>query len=314
MSFNPSSGGGGSIGGANDVALSNPASDNVLTYDGSTGKWRNQDSPVASVNSQTGNVVVDKAAIGLGSVDNTSDASKPISTAAQTALAAKAPLNNPTFTGSVVVPTATAASNPVTKAQLDAAVAAVPNVSIGATAPTDTSINVWFDTSSAFSANLITGDAATFDTSVPAIWQTANCTKLWVSTDGYPAVGSMQVTRSTVSSATMRYGVSATVGSAVAVTANANYVGSARVKRVGTTPLQITRFLVRWYDSSNVLIGSDIFGSDTNEVDNAWVQISLSVTAPSNAAWARPGVQVTSDGVTNGDVHLIDDVWFRRKY
>ena len=37
----------------------------------------------------------------LGNVDNTSDASKPISTATQTALNSKAPLDNPTFTGTV---------------------------------------------------------------------------------------------------------------------------------------------------------------------------------------------------------------------
>jgi hypothetical protein len=37
--------------------------------------------------------------VGLGSVDNTSDANKPISTATQTALDLKAPINAPTFTG-----------------------------------------------------------------------------------------------------------------------------------------------------------------------------------------------------------------------
>ena len=38
---------------------------------------------------------------GLGNVDNTSDANKPVSTAQQTALDLKAPINNPTFTGTV---------------------------------------------------------------------------------------------------------------------------------------------------------------------------------------------------------------------
>ncbi len=45
---------------------------------------------VASVNSQTGTVVLGKADVGLGNVDNTSDASKPVSTATQTALSGKA--------------------------------------------------------------------------------------------------------------------------------------------------------------------------------------------------------------------------------
>ena len=39
--------------------------------------------------------------VGLGNVDNTSDASKPVSTATQTALNEKAPKNNPEFTGQV---------------------------------------------------------------------------------------------------------------------------------------------------------------------------------------------------------------------
>ena len=42
-----------------------------------------------------------KSSVGLANVDNTSDANKPVSTAAQTALDLKAPLANPTFTGTV---------------------------------------------------------------------------------------------------------------------------------------------------------------------------------------------------------------------
>ena len=50
---------------------------------------------------------VTKSMVGLGSVDNTADASKPISTATQTALDLKAPLASPTFTGTVAGVTAT---------------------------------------------------------------------------------------------------------------------------------------------------------------------------------------------------------------
>jgi hypothetical protein len=42
-----------------------------------------------------------KSMVGLGNVNNTSDANKPISSATQTALNLKAPLENPTFTGNV---------------------------------------------------------------------------------------------------------------------------------------------------------------------------------------------------------------------
>jgi hypothetical protein len=47
--------------------------------------------------------------VGLGNVDNTADADKPVSTATQTALDAKAPLASPTFTGTPSLPTGTTA-------------------------------------------------------------------------------------------------------------------------------------------------------------------------------------------------------------
>lgn len=42
--------------------------------------------------------------VGLGSVDNTADTAKPVSTAQQTALDLKAPIASPTFTGVVTIP------------------------------------------------------------------------------------------------------------------------------------------------------------------------------------------------------------------
>lgn len=59
--------------------------DEVLAIASSTGA-------VTSVNGETGAVMIDKGDVGLGSVDNTSDAAKPISTATQTALDGKAAL------------------------------------------------------------------------------------------------------------------------------------------------------------------------------------------------------------------------------
>ncbi|MGK5054990.1 tail fiber domain-containing protein [Janthinobacterium sp. RB2P8] len=47
---------------------------------------------------------ITKPMVGLGNVDNTSDAEKPVSTAQSTALGLKAPANNPVFTGIVRIP------------------------------------------------------------------------------------------------------------------------------------------------------------------------------------------------------------------
>lgn len=61
-------------------------------------------SEVTSVAGKTGAVTLAKADVGLGNVDNTSDASKPVSSATQTALNAKANLSGATFTGGVTAP------------------------------------------------------------------------------------------------------------------------------------------------------------------------------------------------------------------
>ncbi len=52
-----------------------------------------------------------KSSVGLGNIDNTSDADKPVSTATQTALDLKAPIANPTFTGTVILPSTTSIGN-----------------------------------------------------------------------------------------------------------------------------------------------------------------------------------------------------------
>ena len=44
---------------------------------------------------------ITKTMVGLSNVDNTTDANKPISTATQSALALKAPLDAPAFTGNI---------------------------------------------------------------------------------------------------------------------------------------------------------------------------------------------------------------------
>jgi hypothetical protein len=57
------------------VLVPSPSANDVLYYDGSTSLWKNK--------------ALSKSDVGLGNVDNTSDANKPISTATQTALNAK---------------------------------------------------------------------------------------------------------------------------------------------------------------------------------------------------------------------------------
>ena len=67
------------------------------------GSYAKNEIILSSVRFDSGDVadVIDKDFIGLGNVDNTSDVDKPISNAQQTELDTKAPINNPTFTGTV---------------------------------------------------------------------------------------------------------------------------------------------------------------------------------------------------------------------
>lgn len=60
-----------------------------VIYNGSTWEKSDTTDSVVSVNGYTGTVTLDKSDVGLGNVNNTSDANKPVSTATQTALDAK---------------------------------------------------------------------------------------------------------------------------------------------------------------------------------------------------------------------------------
>ena len=80
--------------------------------------------PVQTVNGYSGNVSIAKSDLGLGNIDNTSDANKPISAATLSSLnskantsdvtallALKSPLASPNFTGAPTAPTAAAGIN-----------------------------------------------------------------------------------------------------------------------------------------------------------------------------------------------------------
>lgn len=86
-----------------DVAVRTDVSKSFILVNTPTStlsNWQELLSPtdaVSSVNGQVGNVNLTKGDFGLGNVDNTSDLNKPVSTAQQTALDLKAPLNIPLY-------------------------------------------------------------------------------------------------------------------------------------------------------------------------------------------------------------------------
>ena len=107
-------------------------------------------SPVQSVAGKTGAVILSKGDVGLNNVDNTSDLDKPVSTAQQTALNAKANTASPTFTGTPSAPTAAAGTNTTQLATTAFVQAAVSSASTGivvsTTAPTSpNSGDFWYE-------------------------------------------------------------------------------------------------------------------------------------------------------------------------
>lgn len=86
------------------IAAVSPSNDDVLQR--KSGAWINRTPAQLKTD-----LVLVKADVGLGTVDNTSDANKPVSTAQQTALNLKANLASPALTGTPTAPTPAAATN-----------------------------------------------------------------------------------------------------------------------------------------------------------------------------------------------------------
>lgn len=86
------------------IAALSPTNDDIIQR--KSGAWVNRTPAQLKTD-----LSLTKSDVGLGNVDNTSDASKPISTATQAALDLKAPLASPALTGTPTAPTASAGTN-----------------------------------------------------------------------------------------------------------------------------------------------------------------------------------------------------------
>lgn len=109
------------------TAIAAIVSSGAATWGGVTGTLSNQTDLVAALNAKENSLpagnssqyirgdktlgTLDANAVGLGNVSNTSDANKPLSNSAVSALALKAPLASPVLTGTVGVPTPAPTSN-----------------------------------------------------------------------------------------------------------------------------------------------------------------------------------------------------------
>lgn len=88
------------------ITLADAGADALFGWDDSASAYQN----LSAADAKTALALV-KADVGLGNVDNTSDANKPVSTATQTALDLKSNIASPTFTGTVTLPTTSLTGN-----------------------------------------------------------------------------------------------------------------------------------------------------------------------------------------------------------
>jgi hypothetical protein len=179
----------------------------------------------------------------------------------------------------------------------------------GAEAPTDPSVNVWLDTSSSFGPNLLVGDESSFDTTLPSIWSTANCTAVWNGTYGDPAPGSIAYTRGANTSSMDVHSGSSTGG--LPCVAGDTFDVFGRIRPDDAAPLCLVRWFARFYDSTNTNILTTPFGDSITEVAGEFTPFTFTTTAPANATHFVVVAQVIANGV-QGDTHYLDDVWVRK--
>ena len=132
----------------------------------------------------TGTVAgITKAMVGLGNVDNTADSAKPVSTATQTALDLKAPLNSPALTGVPTAPTASAGTNTTQVATTAFVGTAVSNLVASAPAALDTlnELATALGNDASFSTTITNSLAAKAPLASPALTGTATAVNLTVS-------------------------------------------------------------------------------------------------------------------------------------
>ena len=141
----------------------------------------------------TGTVAgITKTMVGLGSVDNTADSAKPVSTATQTALDLKAPLASPALTGVPTAPTATAGTATTQVATTQFVGTAVSNLVASAPAALDTlnELATALGNDANFSTTLTNNLAAKAPLASPAFTGTATVVNLTASgTVTLPAAG-----------------------------------------------------------------------------------------------------------------------------
>lgn len=214
-----------------------------------------------------------KGDVGLGNVDNTSDANKPVSTATQTALDLKANLNSPTFTGTVTLPDNTVALG--TKTTGDYVATITGGTGVASTAATS-------------------GEGTTHTLSIgQAVGTTDNVTFAGVTADaikiGVTAAGEIDTTTGnlTIDSA----GGTVTIDDNLTVTGNLTVSGT-------TTSINTETLTV---DDNVIVLNNNVTSSPS---ENAGIEVERGTSANVLVRWNETSDkwEITNDGTTYGNI------------
>ena len=243
----------------------------------------------ASITAPTGLV---KGDVGLGSVDNTADTAKPVSTAQQTALDLKANIASPTFTGTVTIPTGASITAPTGLVKGDVGLGNVTNTS-DANKPVSTATQTALDLKAPLASPTFTGTVVLPDNTVALGTKT---TGSYVES----LVAGTGVTLSNNSGETATPTIA--IGQAVATSSNvtfANLTVSGDLIVSGTTTSINTETVT--VDDNIIVLNNNATGSPTV---NAGIEIERGSSTNVVLRWNETSDkwELTEDGATFKDI------------
>jgi hypothetical protein len=219
----------------------------------------------------TGDVTVSKSDVGLGSVDNTADTDKPVSTVQATAIALKASSANPVISGTLVIGT--------------------PN-------PTDTLLMTQFDKTSSTALSDVTGLSLTlypgyYSVRAKLYTQSNSSGGVKVALGGTATPAAIIYDGLTINSGTVTQGRATALGTAVAgvtavTAADVEITGTINVTTAGTLTVQFAQNASNG-SASSILPGSSFSVRQISNItsDGGYVSVGTQVNVTSNATLAQ---------------------------
>ncbi len=247
-----------------------------------------------------------KGDVGLGNVDNTSDANKPVSSATQTALDLKANLASPTFTGTVTIPTGASITAPNGLVKGDVGLGNVDNTS-DVNKPISTATQTALDLKAPLASPTFTGTVTLPDNTVAL---GAKTTGDYVATiTGGTGVTSTAATSGEGTTHTLSIGQSVGTGDNVTfagVTADAIKIGVTAAGEIDTTSGNLTIDSAGGtvtIDDNLTVTGNLTVSGTTTSVNTETLTVDDNIIVLNNNATGAPtedaGIEVERGSSTN---------------